>query len=387
MDFFDPFMPHGYCLLWRPDILWTHVVSDAIITVAYYSIPLAIVYLLRARPELQYPIVGWLFSAFIVLCGTTHAVAIWVIWNGAYGLEALVKALTAAVSIGTAFVCWRLMPTLLSIPTAKTMEERVRNATAELAASNTKLAQANAELESFVAVASHDLKEPLRTMAAFSALLRSDLGDDLPEDARTDLDHITAASRRMQNLVQNLLDLTRTSRLDLHMDALSMDGCANAALKSMEFRIEESGARIVRDALPVVQGDKTLVTQIYQNLLGNALKFRREGHKPVIRLTAERVLDGEVVFGVADNGIGIEAEYRARIFEPFERLHSESQYEGAGIGLSICHRAVTRMGGRIWVEESRDGGSHFKFTLRAAQPAGASAERPLAYAPAVHTAG
>jgi signal transduction histidine kinase len=364
MSYFERFMPHGYCYLWRPDILWTHVISDLVIMAAYYSIPIGIVYFIRRREEPDLPIIGWLFAAFILLCGTTHGVAIWNIWHGDYGFEGLVKAVTAAVSIATAVVVWRVMPSALQIPTPKMLQQKVDSATADLVAANAKLGEANAELENFVAVASHDLKEPLRTLSAFSQLLKTDLGEQLSENARTDLSHITAAARRMQLLIANLLDLTLTSRAELSMENLPAGDCANAALRSLEARVAEVHAVIERDRLPVIRGDRTLLTQVYQNLICNALKFTRDGLTPRIRLTAEETSDGEVILGVADNGIGIEPAMRERIFEPFERLHANSSYEGAGIGLSICRRAISRLGGRIWVEESPGGGTHFRFTLR-----------------------
>jgi light-regulated signal transduction histidine kinase (bacteriophytochrome) len=127
------------------------------------------------------------------------------------------------------------------------------------------------------------------------------------------------------------------------------------------MRVAETGAEIIRDELPEVWGDSTLLTQLYQNLIGNALKFSGD-QPPVIRLTAEEQ-DGFPVFGIKDNGIGIELKYAQQIFQPFRRLHSRTEYEGSGIGLAICHKIVERHGGKIWVESEPGKGAHFRFTI------------------------
>lgn len=370
--FTNEFMPHGMCYMWLPEILWTHVVADTVITIAYYSIPAVLVLFLRKRPDVNFPQVAGLFAAFIFLCGTTHLIAIWVVWHGNYGFQGVIKALTAVVSIATAIVVWRLLPKALTIPSQMQLEEQISRATAELTEANTQLSQTNAELENFVSVASHDMKEPLRTLVSFSQLLERDLGDDLTDDVKTDLHHIRTASRQMQSLVQDLLDLARTSRAELRLGKVSVDACVDEALDVLKSQIEELGAEVERDELPAVFGDKTLITHIYQNLLSNALKFVKPDSVPRIRLTANKFGDGFIVLGVADQGIGIDPEWRSRVFEPFQRLHARGEYEGCGIGLAICRKAVKRLGGRIWVEGERNDGSTFKFTVRSC------AERALA---------
>ena len=127
------------------------------------------------------------------------------------------------------------------------------------------------------------------------------------------------------------------------------------------MRVKETGAEVTRDELPVLWGDSTLLTQLYQNLIGNALKFSR-GRRPIIRLTVEE-REGYQIFGVQDNGIGIEPKYARQIFQPFKRLHGRAEYEGSGIGLAICRKIVERHGGKIWVESELGKGAHFRFTI------------------------
>jgi PAS domain S-box-containing protein len=224
-----------------------------------------------------------------------------------------------------------------------------------------ELARLNAELDEFTYVASHDLQEPVRKLVAFSELLRKDMGDGLPQRAEQDLGFIVDAVQRMQRLVQDLLTLSRTGNVSMVREQLALDDAVNRALDALELRIAESGATISRVPLPMVRGDLTLLAQLYQNLIGNALKFAAP-RRPEISLTAEQV-DGEWVFGVRDNGIGIDPKYMDQIFQPFKRLHGRGQYEGSGVGLSICRKVVERHFGRIWVESEENRGAWFKFTL------------------------
>lgn len=224
-----------------------------------------------------------------------------------------------------------------------------------------ELARVNAELDEFTYVASHDLQEPVRKLVAFSEWLRKDLGGDLPPRAEQDLTFITDAAQRMQRLVEDLLTLSRTGKVSMVREHVALDDAVDRALDALALRIAESGATIVRTPLPKVWGDLTLLTQLYQNLISNALKFV-DGRSPEISLTAEQS-GGVWVFGVRDNGIGIAAQYAGQIFQPFKRLHGRSQFEGAGIGLSICRKVAERHHGRIWVESEENQGAWFKFTL------------------------
>ena len=226
---------------------------------------------------------------------------------------------------------------------------------------NRQLADRNRELEEFAYVASHDLQEPLRKLIAFGGLLRKDLGNDLPERARRHLDFITDAAGRMQTLVQDLRALSRAGKSESRRQLVAIDGCVDKALDALQISLESKGAEIHRDPLPELWCDPTMVTQLYQNLIGNALKFVSD-KRSMVRLTAEQDGPGWVL-GVADNGIGIKIEYGEQIFQAFQRLHGRGEYEGSGIGLAICRKAVEHRGGKIWVESELGQGAHFKFTL------------------------
>ncbi len=245
----------------------------------------------------------------------------------------------------------------------------------ELDQTVTELAEKNRELDEFTYVASHDLQEPVRKLISFSKLLRQDAGDDLGPEAQKDLDFICDAAFRMRQLVQDLLTLSRAGRSALSREPVSLDECIDMALSALQIRIEEVEATFDRDDMPTVIGDCTTLTQLFQNLISNALKFVGD-RPPHVKLTCRRQGDYWVV-GVQDNGIGMKPEYCQRIFEPFQRLHGRGEYEGSGIGLSICKKTVTRHGGEIWVESEPGQGSHFQMTL----PAQMEAETPCNHNP------
>ncbi len=243
----------------------------------------------------------------------------------------------------------------------KRAEEALADRTVQLQRMNRELVALNAELENFTNLTSHDLQEPLRTLTAFSDLLRKDLGQSLPERAAQDLGFITDAAKRMQTLIRDLLALSRAGRVAKKREKVSLSECVDQALEALAMRVNETGAEISRDKLPDVWGDSILLTQLYQNLIGNALKFSGD-QRPIIQLTFEE-REGEQIFGVKDNGIGIEPKYAQQIFQPFKRLHGPAEYEGSGIGLAICRKIVERHGGKIWVESESGKGAHFRFTI------------------------
>lgn len=241
---------------------------------------------------------------------------------------------------------------------AQALEERSR----QLERANQDLTRKNIELDEFTYIASHDLQEPLRKLTAFSDFLKKDLGENLSPRVEKDLHFIVDAAQRMQILVQDLLQLSRAGKTAITREKISLMECAQLAQEALEIRIQQSGAIIEMDELPTAWGDKTMITQLYQNLIGNALKFIEQGVTPHLRLTFE-MRDGQQVFGVKDNGIGIKPDYAEQIFAPFKRLHGRDKYEGSGIGLAICRKWVERLGGTIWVESQLGEGAHFLFTL------------------------
>jgi light-regulated signal transduction histidine kinase (bacteriophytochrome) len=222
--------------------------------------------------------------------------------------------------------------------------------------------RADEEAAEFAYAASHDLREPLRNLISYVQLLKEDLPGELPADAQQDLKFITESAARMTTLVDGLLDLSRTGCAVLNKQKVPLDDCVREALKTLSQSVEEHQVSLEHDTLPVVWGDRRLLAQIYENLLTNAVRFRRPDVPPRIQITAEEG-EREWVLGVRDNGIGISPQYATTVFAPFKRLHGMNEFEGTGVGLTICRKAVELHGGRIWVESELGQGANFRFTL------------------------
>jgi signal transduction histidine kinase len=224
-----------------------------------------------------------------------------------------------------------------------------------------ELARSNRDLEQFAYVASHDLQEPLRMVATYSQLLAERYRGKLDADADKYIQYAVDGALRMQKLVQDLLAFSRVGRMGLALQNVDTNVVLEVALKNLEAAIQESGAVIEHVQLPVAMADSSQLVQVFQNLIGNAIKFRGS-ETPLIRVAAEAP-GKEWIFSVADNGIGILAEHRENVFVIFRRLHTRAEYSGNGIGLSICKKIIEQHGGRIWVESEPGHGCNFQFTL------------------------
>jgi PAS domain S-box-containing protein len=225
-----------------------------------------------------------------------------------------------------------------------------------------ELRRANQDLEQFAYSASHDLQEPLRTIKIYSELLADRLGTAVEGETAEFLDFLRCAATRMELLVRDLLAYTQVTRLDAQPEETDANQALTETLANLGSAIAESGATVTRDKLPVVRVHGTHLRQLFQNLVGNAMKYRSEDRTPTVHIGAERQ-DGHWVFTVRDNGIGIPAEFKEQIFGLFTRLHNTDRYAGTGIGLAICQRIVERYHGRIWVESEPGRGSEFRFTI------------------------
>jgi signal transduction histidine kinase len=239
---------------------------------------------------------------------------------------------------------------------------------ARLDAQAVELRRSNAELEQFAYVASHDLQEPLRKVASFCQLLEQRYGSALDERGIEYIGFAVDGAKRMQVLINDLLTFSRVGRLNVTRATVDLDATLDTALGNLAAAIEESKAQIVRrhGSLPQVVGDATLVTMLWQNLIGNAVKFRREDRVPQIVIDCERGTgdhDGHWVFSVTDNGIGIAPEFAAKVFVIFQRLHGRDAYTGTGIGLAVCKKIVELHGGTIGIDTGNSSGSRFWFTL------------------------
>ena len=241
-----------------------------------------------------------------------------------------------------------------------------REAGAVLNAQTVELRRSNAELEQFAYVASHDLQEPLRKVASFCQLLEKRYGDQLDERGLQYLYYAVDGAKRMQTLINDLLTFSRVGRVGGDSAPVVLDQPLDKAIGNLSTLIEETGARIERpDTLPEVTGEPVLLTMLWQNLIGNAIKFRRPDTAPVVRVTCEADDEsGGWRLTVSDNGIGIASEFADKVFVIFQRLHGRDEYSGTGIGLAICKKIVEYHGGRIRIDTDYTDGTRFVFTLR-----------------------
>lgn len=558
----DRYIPHGHCYLWQPSLVWLHLLTDALIALAYFSIPLMLIYFVKEKKEnTPFPNIFILFSLFIICCGFTHTMGVITLWYPVYWLSGLVKAITALVSLLTAFELFPVIPVALALPSPEklrkiniTLEEEinkkniaqeqllflnqnleniVQKRTAEIAevnkllqkkinfkqlisnianlfininytnfsdnftdvirdicltfqldggslvflnenydfpsqyfypettqvnhlvedipslftkikdlelikqnnieesfsqdffivqnkiksllaspihshgelkavlilwhqevitdwdsveenslnlisniivnaldnyslnraleARNQELKRSNEELEQFAHVASHDLQEPLRTIASFSDLLVAEYQDVLDQEGREYLEFIFSASSQMKLLIQDLLSLSRVQQKPCLFTLVNVNELVQNVLDLLSVKVREKGAVIICDSLPIVAGDQIQLLQLWQNLLNNALKFGDKSSL-LIKITVESRED-HWLFSVSDNGIGIAPEYQEKIFVIFQRLNSRHEYDGTGIGLTLCRKILTRHGGKIWVQSELGEGSTFFFTI------------------------
>jgi PAS domain S-box-containing protein len=237
-----------------------------------------------------------------------------------------------------------------------------RQAERALQAKNEALARSNHELEQFAYVASHDLQEPLRMVSNYTQLLARRYRDQLDADANEFIDFAVDGAKRMQDLIHDLLQYARVERRGREFHPASAETIVGDALSNLAGAIAEAKASIVVDALPTLTCDASQMTQVFQNLIGNAVKFRKPDQPPVVRVSATRE-DGAWRLSVADNGIGIEPRFFERIFQMFQRLHARGEYSGTGIGLALCKKIVERHGGQMRVESAPGRGAKFSFTV------------------------
>jgi signal transduction histidine kinase len=254
----------------------------------------------------------------------------------------------------------------------KQVRKERRQAEAGLAKKAEELARSNRDLEQFAYVASHDLQEPLRMVAAYTQLLAERYAGKLDENADKYIRYALEGALRMQTLVQDLLEFSRVGR-NRKSTPLACEAAVREALENLQSALQESGALVHVEKLPTIHGDRTQLVQLFQNLIGNAIKFRGE-KTPEITVSAQSIA-GEAseaektsaawVFSVRDNGIGIATEHAESIFVIFQRLHTRAEFPGNGVGLAICKKIVEQHGGRISVESKAGEGANFRFTLPA----------------------
>ena len=225
-----------------------------------------------------------------------------------------------------------------------------------------ELARSNVELQQFAYIASHDLQEPLRAISGFTELLVKRYHGKIDEKADTYIDFITEGTTRMQQMIQDLLAYSRVQTQGHEFVRIDSNTSLDLALSDLQIATKEHNAIITNDQLPSIFADQEQITKMFQNLIGNAIKFHKPGVVPKVHISAKQDKNNWI-FSVSDNGIGINQQYADRIFKIFQRLHTRDEYPGTGIGLAICKRIAEQHGGTIWIESVPGSGSTFYFTI------------------------
>jgi light-regulated signal transduction histidine kinase (bacteriophytochrome) len=244
---------------------------------------------------------------------------------------------------------------------AALLESRLR---AEIEAANAELIAANRGLQQFTSIVAHDLRAPLKRIDSFMEALREDYAGQLDDEGKEMMTRVSRGAQRMELMLDSLLDYSRYNAGAIGEKSSDLTRIINEVTESCDFLIQESQINIDVAEAPRVKGDPLLLAHVFQNLIGNSIKFRR-GEKVRIDIEA-RASDEGVLISVTDDGIGIEPRFASHVFEMFTRLHNEDEYEGSGIGLTVCRKIVNDHGGRIWVDQDHSGGTRINLTLQPA---------------------
>jgi signal transduction histidine kinase len=369
--FSNDFMPHGMCYMWWPELLWLHVISDSLIFISYTSIPLTLVYILRQRNDLIFSKVMTLFGAFVLLCGFTHLVAVWNVWNGTYWFSGWLKALTAIVSIATAYMLWKLVPTLKVIPTVEKLksemekrmqaEEILQINAKKLEIESKRLTHLNAELEAYAYASSHDLKSPLRGIRQLASWIEEDLKAEnitLPKESQEHFKLMQSRVSRMEILLDDLLEYSKAGHVTGDFTLVNVK-----SLCIELFDLLNTTAKLTLHINDDISDFKTLkapLVLIMRNLLDNAIKHN-ERSSGNIWVDVKECGD-YFEFKFKDDGPGVEPKNFEKMTRIFSTLQSKDDVEGSGMGLAIIKKIIHKFEGTLRFSSDNGDGLTVIFT-------------------------
>jgi signal transduction histidine kinase len=392
------FMPHGMCFLWQPGVLWLHAVSDAVIAVSYYLIPIALIYFVRRRRDLPFNWMFVMFGVFILGCGTTHVMGIWTLWWPNYWVDGFVKAGTAAASVVTAALLWWLLPAMIALPSPEQLrranedlarevgdrrraeaelqgardelEIRVQQRTAELFELQNELAHVLrvTTMGELAASIAHEVNQPLAAVVTNANACQRWLAADPPNaaEAEASLQRIVRDGERASEIVKRIRTFVKkgaphtAAPEDVNGLVGEVFGLVRDASRRHQVEIQSD----LGGGLPTVNADRVQLQQVVLNLVMNAIEAMRDVSDGPRRLTVRTRVDepSQVTVSVSDTGIGVRDTVIDRLFEPFYTTKAS----GMGMGLSVSRSIVESHGGRLWASVNRGPGTTFTFTLPAA---------------------
>jgi signal transduction histidine kinase len=371
------FMPHGMCYLWKPSILALHATSDALISLAYFSIPFTLLRFVRARKDLAFNWMFVCFAIFIVACGATHVMEIWVIWHPAYWVSGTIKAITALASVPTAILLWKLMPTALRLPSPAALQvsnAKLEREIADRERIEQQLLQANRLKSSFLASMSHELRTPLNGIIGFTELMIDEKAGALNEMQKECVNYTLISGRHLLQLINDVLDLSKieSGKMELKVETFELPAAVEEvyAVASQLAMKKSITIELKTASMPAsIRLDRQKFKQVLFNLVSNAVKFTREGGHVTIDIESQGPETLRVQ--VRDTGVGIKSEDLNKLFVEFQRLDSgmPRTEEGSGLGLALTKRLIDFQRGRITVESEWGKGSLFTVFLPLESPA------------------
>ena len=376
------FVAHGHCYLWKTGLVWLHIISDATIALAYYSIPFLLIYFISKRKDVPFNGVFLLFGAFIIACGTGHLMDIWTLWHPDYWIAGALKALTAIISIYTAFALFYLMPQALTLPSPAQLEVINQALSTEIVERKRiekelrleqKVTQNSSEAKSeFLANMSHELRTPLNGILGYTQIIQRT--ESLSEKGRKGISIIYQCGSHLLTLINDVLDLSKIEarKLELYPVDFYLPAFIDSVTEICRIRAEQKAiafhVELDPDLPTGIHADEKRLRQVVINLLSNAIKFTNQGSVTfkVQVIGQESNANGKtnykIRFQVIDTGTGIIPEQAEKIFLPFEQVGNQKrQSEGTGLGLAISQNIVLLMGSQIQVQSSLGKGSTFWF--------------------------
>lgn len=373
MNELQTLLPHGYCFSWQKDLVLLHVLANMAIALAYFAIPIILWIFVRRRSDLRFGPIFIMFGLFIMACGITHVMDVWTLWHPDFWIDGWMRMLTAAVSIATAVMLWRLMPLALALPSPDNLRQanaellaeiaRRKKYEAELRGLNSQMKQQIDELESLSYAISHDVRGPLRHIEGFARALADKHPAPPDHPAHRYIERIRSSVHHLTDIVEGLLAFSRASRTEIRREHCDLGRLVAEVLEEIAPDMEHRRIEMKIGALPDVRADPKLMYQVFYNLIANAVKYSRNRDPALIEVECVEDRGGEVILRVRDNGAGFDMQYSGKLFGVFQRLHHTSEFEGTGIGLANVRRIVERHGGRVWAEGQVGIGASFFFAL------------------------
>ncbi|HEY4329870.1 MAG TPA: HAMP domain-containing sensor histidine kinase [Phycisphaerae bacterium] len=376
---------------WSPQHGWLHIISDLAIWTCYTIFPLVLFFCVRKNPGVPYARLLWMFGACIMACGATHLLDALLFWWPAYRFVGLVKAGAALATLITTIWMLPVIPRAMVLRSPAELQREIfqrRRTEAELRQVHAQLegvieqrtmelASKNEEMEQFLNTVSHDLKSPVVTCLGLTRMMRDDIEAGHIAESKDCIDRIDRSVNRMRQLIDDLLNLSRIGKVSFDVVDIPMASLMSSIADELRPRLEQAGVVLqIDDNLPIIRGDAHWLTEVFENLVINALKYGCDNPHPRIVVGASDSPDEHRLF-VCDNGRGIDPAQHLHIFEPFRRLRSEK--EGSGMGLAIVARIVKMHGGRAWVESQVGAGATFWVSLpMAKRPDAGSADASFA---------